>query len=392
MRNTNSTGAPDTVDWKRHVSTPEPASQYAAGFGSVFTHALRVCIVAAYATPSPHMSLGDAGWCSAAKPFVSMSARGLTAVFQRFSVVELASAVISKKVEPTCRHTWCESPEEDGADVVVGIAGALLVVVSAVPPAGRHVFESGTHSSPAAQHSPMLAPAQHVDPAGQHEDGPAVGDRAEQHVLPSSQQNATLLAPGPLPPQHDCVAVHVVDARYHGQHLSVDPFGMHCGFIDEYPQHVSVAVSHVTPPPLLPAYGQFGSGVGTGGVVVVGVVVGVAGCGEPPGDDGTSPQSVERNVICSGRNRHVSTSVTGSRDQYASAVGLPPNQHVPPDGDDRLAIAAAKATPSPHISVPDAGWCSAAYVLRSMSVGGFTTMFHRSITVPLASVLMSQMK
>jgi hypothetical protein len=63
----------------------------------------------------------------------------------------------------------------------------------------------GSHTSSAAQHTPMLIPAQHVLPAGQHV-APCVNDDAWQHVEFASQQKAELFAPGPNSPQHDCDA------------------------------------------------------------------------------------------------------------------------------------------------------------------------------------------
>src|SRR4051812_7787951 len=80
-----------------------------------------------------------------------------------------------------------------GAAVVVsGTAGAEVVTF-------EHRFMFGSHTSSDAQHSPMLAPAQHVVPVGQH-DAPCVHDEAWQQVEPASQQNAELLAPGPYAP------------------------------------------------------------------------------------------------------------------------------------------------------------------------------------------------
>lgn len=73
----------------------------------------------------------------------------------------------------------------------------------------EHRFMFGSHTSSDAQHSPMLAPAQHVVPDGQ-QDEPCVCDMAWQQVEPSLQQKAELLAPGPYAPQHVCVELHAV--------------------------------------------------------------------------------------------------------------------------------------------------------------------------------------
>jgi len=86
---------------------------------------------------------------------------------------------------------------------------------------------SGLHTSSAPQHSPIPEPAQHVVPAGQQDELPLVAERAWQHELPSLQQKAELLAPGPSIPQHDCVELHVVAALNHWQHCLPEFFAMH---------------------------------------------------------------------------------------------------------------------------------------------------------------------
>jgi hypothetical protein len=127
----------------------------------------------------------------------------------------------------------------------------------------------GTHTSSDAQHRPMLAPAQHVVPVGQH-DEPCVDDDAWQHVEPSLQQKAELLAPGPYAPQHVCDALHVAAPLKCVQHCLPEFFGMHCGNIVPAPQQSSFAV-HVAPLEL-PHARQFGApvvGAGVGAAVVV---------------------------------------------------------------------------------------------------------------------------
>jgi hypothetical protein len=100
----------------------------------------------------------------------------------------------------------------DGTPVVVG--PAVVVGPGAVDDPATQRLKPTSHTSSDPQHTPMLKPAQHVLPAGQHVDSPpCVTDAAWQHVEPASQQKAELLAPGPNSPQHVCEAAHVAAQR-----------------------------------------------------------------------------------------------------------------------------------------------------------------------------------
>ena len=105
-----------------------------------------------------------------------------------------------------------------------------------------------------------------------------------QHVLPSLQQKAWLLAPTPSSPQHVSVSLHVVADRKWRQHVSVEAFGMQRGLMVPDPQQFSSSV-HEMPLPDPPAKKQFTGALvvdGGGATVVVagsGVVVVVVGAG-----------------------------------------------------------------------------------------------------------------
>jgi hypothetical protein len=214
-----------------------------------------------------------------------------------------------------------------GAGVGTGVGAAVVTFMQ------RSKF--GSHTSSAAQHTPMLIPAQHVLPAGQHV-APCVNDDAWQHVEFASQQKAELLAPGPNSPQHDCDAAQGAELLKYVQHLSPELLGMHCGNIPPAPQQSSSA-AQFTPDEFAPEgfhAGQFGDGGGRHFAVVNSNWFG-------------TPFTVVN---------HIQLSEFALCTHVAAEVGSLLSQEL------RVCIVAAKATPSSQVVVPAAGRWNAAYV------------------------------